>query len=388
MASIPRKIPVTYLTSKKKLGLIVNPIAGMGGKVGLKGTDGKEVIERAIELGAIPISPARATKALERLVPIKDKIELITYPFDMGEEEARKCGLAPIIIGTITKGKTTASDTKNATREMLNLKVDLILFAGGDGTARDVFEAVDQQVPVLGIPAGVKIHSGVFAINHKRAGELAANFLQGNAELREAEVMDIDEDDFRRGKISARLYGYLRVPYERRLVQSVKSGSFTTLDEKKSQEVIAEYVIEKMDENSFYILGPGTTVKTISDRLEIEKTLLGVDVISKRKIVGIDLNEKQLLKIVEGKKVKIIVSPIGGQGFIFGRGNQQISPEVIRKVGKDNIIVIATLNKLSSIGLGRPLMVDTGDSEVDKMLSGFIRVITGYNEETILKVIT
>jgi len=357
----------------------------MGGRVGLKGTDDQEIVKRARELGATPVSPVRATEALEMVAHIKDDIELITYPFEMGEDEAGKCGLDPIVIGSITRGKTTATDTKNAAREMLKLQVDLMLFAGGDGTARDIYEAVGQEVPTLGIPAGVKIHSGVFAINPRKAGELAVKFLRGNAPLREAEVMDIDEDAFRRGRVSARLYGYLRVPYERRLVQDVKSGSSTILDEKKSQEIIAEYVVENMDDD-YYILGPGTTVKAIADKLGIKKTLLGVDAINKGKIVAMDLNEEQLLKLIERRKVKIIVSPIGGQGFIFGRGNQQISPKVIRKVGRDNIIVIATKNKLYSIGPGRPLLVDTGDDEVDKMLSGYTRVITGYNEEAVVKV--
>lgn len=381
MESVPRKAP------KRKLGFIVNPIAGMGGRVGLKGTDGQEIIEKAIELGAKPVSPSRATAALERVAQIKDDIELVTYPFEMGEDEARQCGLNPAVTGSITKGKTTATDTKNAAREMHKLKVDLILFAGGDGTARDIYEAVGLKVPALGIPAGVKIHSGVFAINPKKAGELAVKFLQGEAELREAEVMDIDEEAFRKGRVSARLYGYLLVPFERRLLQDVKSGSPTIPDEKRNQEAIAEHVVENMDDN-YYVLGSGTTVKAIADKLGIKKTLLGVDVINKGKIVAIDVNEEQLLKIIEGKKVKIIVSPIGGQGFIFGRGNQQISPEVIRKVGRDNIIVIATKNKLSSIGLGRPLLVDTGDDKVDKTLSGYMRVITGYNEEAVVKVAT
>lgn len=358
----------------------------MGGRVGLKGTDGQEIIKRAMELGATPVSQVRAAEALERVINIKDRLELITYPFEMGEDQAKKCGLNPIVIGSITRGRTTPTDTKNAAREMLKLQVDLILFAGGDGTARDICEAVGQKVPALGIPAGVKIHSGVFAINPRKAGELALKFLWEEAPLREAEVMDTDEDAFRKGRISARLCGYLRVPYERSSVQQVKSGSFTIMDEKESQEMIAEYVVEKMDDDYYYILGPGTTVRAITNKLGTKKTLLGVDVINKGKILAMDLNEEKLLKLIEGKKVKIIISPIGGQGFIFGRGNQQISPKLIRKVEKNNIIVIATKNKLSSIGMNRPLLVDTGDDEVDKMLSRYIKVVTGYNEEVVVKV--
>jgi Uncharacterized conserved protein len=260
---------------KKKVGLIVNPIAGVGGRTGLKGSDGEKIQRKARALGGEPVAPARAIEALQQLTSIMDRIELVTYPYEMGEEEAVKCGFDPIRIGlAISRGKTRAIDTKNAAREMLDLKVDLIIFAGGDGTARDICEAIDQKVPVIGIPGGVKIFSGVFAVNPKKAGDLIVKFVEGEVSLRESEVMDIDEDAFRRGRLSAELYGYLSVPYEMSLVQSVKSGTPVVLDEKLSQEAITECVVENMD-NSYYVLGPGTTVKGITDKLGIKKTLAG-----------------------------------------------------------------------------------------------------------------
>jgi predicted polyphosphate/ATP-dependent NAD kinase len=368
------------------MGLIVNPIAGMGGRVGLKGTDGKDILAKARELGAVPVSPARTIEALQEIVPIADRIELVTCPFEMGEEEAVSCGFHPTVISGTTKDETTAADTKNAARMMLDSQVDLLLFAGGDGTARDICASIDQSIPALGIPTGVKIHSAAFAINPRRAGELAVKFLQGEAPLRETEVMDIDEQAFRNGRLSAELYGYLKVPYEMESVQSAKSPSFTTPDETASQDLIAQYVVERMVEDCYYVLCPGTTVKAVADKLGIAKTLLGVDLVQNGSLLGSDLNEQQLLRLVDRKKVKIIVSPIGRQGFIFGRGNPQISPAVIRKVGKQNILIIATQSKLSSIGLGRPLLVDTGDEGTDRMLSGYTRVITGYDEEAMVKV--
>jgi len=376
------------LKTKRKLGLIVNPIAGMGGRVGLKGTDGESTVQKAMELGALSVSPDRTVEALKVIACSDNDIDLVTYPSDMGEEESRRLGLKPTVIGTIERNHTTAHDTKKAARDMLKSRVDLVLFAGGDGTARDICEAIAQNVPALGIPAGVKIHSGVFAVNPRKAGELALNFLQGQAPLHEAEVMDIDEDAFRRNRVSARLYGYLRVPYEKQLVQDVKSGSFDTMDERRSQEAIAAHVVDRMDSKYYYVLGPGTTVKAIADKLGIGKTLLGVDVVRGGKVVAKDLNEKQLLRLLEGNRAKLILSPIGGQGFVLGRGNQQISPDVIRRIGKSNITIVATLSKLSSIGLGRPLLVDTGEPEVDKMLSGYMRVVTGYNEEIMLEIST
>jgi len=369
---------------ERRLGLIVNPIAGIGGRVGLKGSDGAEVQKRALELGAVPESLNRAIQAFERIKPIRDDLEVITYPDEMGEDAARECGFEPTVIGSIKQAETTAKDTRRAAQEMLHLKVNLLLFAGGDGTARDIYNAVGAELPVLGIPAGVKIHSAVFGTNPRSAGELAVSYLRGRASsLREAEVMDVDEEALRQDIVSAKLYGYLKIPFHRRLVQSLKTAS--NPGEKASLEAIACDVVDRMEDDCLYIIGPGTTTRAITSRLGLNKTLIGVDIVAKGKLVAADVNEFQLLELLEEHEAKIIVTPIGGQGYIFGRGNQQISPKVIKKVGQDNIIVVSTAEKINSLG-GRPLWVDTADRAVDRMLGGYIRVVTGYNEQIIYKV--
>lgn len=367
-----------------KLGFIVNPIAGMGGKVGLKGTDGFQILEKAISLGAFPESPYKAKQALEILLPLKDKLEIFTYPGEMGEKEALELGFSPLVVGEIS-GRTSGEKTEEAAEKMLSLGVDLILFAGGDGTARNIHNALASKVPVIGIPTGVKIHSGVYANHPKAAGEIAYKYLiSENRETMEAEVMDIDEEAFRKGQVTARLYGYVRIPFEEDLVQNTKSGGIAR--EEIALDGISNMIIEEMEEDVYYIIGSGTSIRPIMDKLGLPNTLLGIDIIKNRKLVASDVNEKQILDIIQNYKTKIIVTVIGGQGYIFGRGNQQISSQVIKKVGKENIRVLASKNKLLSLD-GRPLLVDTGDEKVNATFNGYIRVLTGYGSETVERVV-
>lgn len=371
---------------KKRLGLIVNPIAGMGGRVGLKGSDGEDTLRRARELGAKPTAPARASAALEPLLEIRDEIELVTYPDEMGELESRRLGFDPIVVGSIIPGATTSRDSRRAATDLQKKQVDLILFAGGDGTARDIYNAIGLSLPVIGIPAGVKIHSGVYATNPQRAGGLAAIYLNGRVrKCGEKEVMDIDEAAYRQGRVAAKLYGYLKVPIDRRYTQSVKAASARDEHEIWVQESIAEHVVQHLSDDWIYLVGAGTTPRAIMDRLGLTSSLLGIDAVYRGQLVQSDLNERQLLDLVRGRRAKIIVTPIGGQGYLFGRGNQQLSPAVIEAVGVENIIVVATPNKLNSLER-RPLLVDTGDPVIDGRLRGYTRVITGYSEEKMCRV--
>ena len=374
------------MKGKKKLGLIVNPIAGMGGKVGLKGSDGLEIIAKAKQLGARPESAKRAVDALSRLDSLQERLDLFTYPYDMGEEEAIVCGFDPVVIGKIRKGETTEEDTKKAANDMLRLGVDLLLFAGGDGTARDIYAVIGDRLPVLGIPSGVKIHSAVYGASPTKAGDLSALYLAGKSSevrLKEAEVMDIDEAHFRNNMLSAKLFGYLKVPFVERMVQSAKVGGCA--GEEQALNAIATDVINNMEEDYLYIFGPGTTTKTVMDNLGLGNTLLGVDAVYNTELIGSDLNESQLLELLKGKKAKIVVSIIGSQGYIFGRGNQQISAEVIELAGRENIFVLASMDKITTLK-GAPLLVDTGDTKVDKILSGYMQVISGFGERIMLRV--
>ncbi len=366
----------------KRIGLIVNPYAGIGGRVGLKGSDGLETRRKALELGAIPLSPKRTVEALRELDGMNGFV-FITYPGSMGEDEVRKAGFEPEVIGVTTK-ETSADDTKRAASEMLQKGIDLLVFSGGDGTARDIYSIIGDQIPVLGIPTGVKIHSGVYAVDPRSAGEMLRRFITGDEpEVRLAEVMDIDEEAFRDDIVQARLFGYMNALYHVELIQGSKESSGST--DESATIGAANEIVDEMETGIYYVLGPGSTIKPIVDRLDVEKTLLGVDIVLDGKLIASDVNEKQLLELIKGKRTKLYVTVIGGQGFVFGRGNQQLSPEVIRMIGKENIEIIATPNKLATLR-GKPLRVDTGDHELDEALKGYHKLHTGYARRTIYRV--
>lgn len=382
-------VPIQKVSCKvtvKRIGLVVNPIAGMGGKVGLKGTDGPEILERAIRLGATPVSPHRAVEALRSLnVSSTSSPQILTCSREMGERSAKEAGFSPGIVDGSEGRITTPEDTKRAAKLLQERNVDLLLFVGGDGTARDICETIDRSIPCLGIPAGVKVYSAVFSTNPRNGGNLAARYLDGEIALMDAEVFDVDESDYRRDRISIRLYGYLRVPYHASSLQAAKSTSPLDDDETTAQDAIAKFVDEELKDDWTYVIGPGSTTAALVRRLGFEKTLLGVDVLRGRVLIGKDLSEKAILQMIDPGRTSIIVTPIGGQGFVLGRGNHQISAEVIRRVGKENITIIATKHKIHSLK-SKCLLVDTDDQALDQELSGYVKAITGYRELTVLPV--
>ena len=368
-----------------RLGLIVNPIAGMGGAVGLKGTDTAEIVARARALGAVPQAPARAGEALGAIAAAADApLELFAAPGEMGEAEARAAGFAPQLVDHLSGEDTMAENSVRAARAMVELAVDLILFAGGDGTARDMVRAIGDKVPVVGIPAGVKMHSAVYATNPRAAARMVLRYMQGGIALRQLEVMDIDEAAFRDGAVSAKLYGYLDVPHLPDLVQGSKAGGVS--NDRTALAGIAARIHEAMQPGRLYILGPGTTMRAVADSIGVEKTLLGVDLLRDGERIAGDAGERDILAALDGG-AEIAVTPIGGQGYFFGRGNQQISARVIARVGIEHITVAATMEKIASLR-DNLLRVDTGERALDDRLCGWRRVITGYQTDTVCRVLT
>lgn len=363
------------MADKLKIGFIVNPIAGMGGKTALKGTDGAEALQKALSKGAVPEAGEKAKKALMMLEDTFDQIVFLTCPGDMGESALVSLGADyETVIGRADT--TTAADTRRAAQVMVRRGACLLLFAGGDGTARDICGAVGDAVPVVGIPAGVKIQSAVFALSPRDGGALARLFIRGGAKETELrEVVDLDEDEYRCHRLSAKLYGYMAVPKASGLVQDMKVGKISS--DKGALAGAARCVIEDMQPGRFYAIGSGSSAKVVMEQLGLDYELLGIDVIKDGKIVVSDADERALLDILSAGAMGVVVSPIGGQGFLFGRGNRQFSSRILDRVGKENVTVLSTLQKLLTVSSGR-LRVDTGDEDVDTKLKGFYNVVCGY----------
>lgn len=368
-----------------RIGLIVNPYAGIGGAVGLKGSDGPQTRAEALAKGAQQKAPQRAEEALQMLREHPAEIEWLTASGVMGATVLDTLGYPYQVSYQAETEQSEATDTQHAVQALLDEKIDLLVFAGGDGTARDIYQVVGDSLPVVGIPAGVKIHSAVYAVSPRGAGKVLQLLVSGElTSLRHADVMDIDEDAFRQGTVRARRYGEMLVPQELEYMQSVKMGSVES-DELVMTD-IADDIYERMEDDTLYIMGSGTTVAAVMDNLGLPNTLLGVDAVVNESLVGSDLSAAELEALLKDDiPAYLVITLIGGQGHLFGRGNQQLSPTVIRAVGRERIIVVATKTKLKDLQ-GRPLQVDTGDTALDKELSGFIQVTTGYHDQTMVAV--
>jgi len=354
----------------KRIGLIVNPVAGMGGSVGLKGTDGN--VEEARHRGAVPHAMERARITLE-LLARETGLHFISCSGAMGEDLLSETGCKDFEILYTYSGESSSGDTKKAVRTFLRAGVDLVLFCGGDGTARDVFDITGSDVPLLGIPAGVKMYSAVFAVDPASASDLVLAFDRHH--LRDAEVLDVDENAYRAGMLKTRLYGIARTPALAGKIQAAKRV-YEEPDEERAKAAIAQFMEEIMLPKTLYVIGAGTTTEAIARRLGIKKTLLGVDAVRDRKRVAADCDEKTLLSLADKyPDTRVIVSPIGAQGFILGRGNQQISAALVRKIGIKDLIVIATPHKLAQIPY---LYIDSGDAALDREFGDSIQVISGY----------
>lgn len=366
----------------KKIGFLVNPVAGLGGRAGFKGSDSLENQQKALAAGYEKTAASRAVQCLSKVNNL-DQCRFYTPDGEMGGQILEWLHI-PYQSIFETRDITTRWDTIQAIRKMVDLHVDLIVFCGGDGTARDVCEARGDGVAVLGIPAGVKMYSGCFSINPAAGGELLADYISGKpCVLEQREVMDLDESCLGQYAVCAKLYGYLSVVDLGARLQGPKVASVVETNE---TELLVSALAEQMLPDVLYIIGPGSTTFQLKKRICGDGTLIGVDVVRNGELLCRDADEKNLLRYLEEyPSAQIIVTCIGGAGFLFGRGNPQISASVIRKVGRENLVLAVTKSKLLSLNQ-KPMYVDTTDPELDKILSGYYKIILSEAESTVYRV--
>lgn len=367
-----------------QLGFLVNPLAGLGGSVALKGSDG--VAAEALARGAIPRAPERAQAVLEALLPWQDRIHVLTAAGAMGADMATALGFKVSVVHQPAE-ETFAADTETTARVISEKGADLLLFAGGDGTARDICRAVGLTVPVLGVPAGVKMHSGVFAVTPRAAAEVLQLMLRGElVQVDVAGVRDIDEVALRAGRVQARHFGELRVPSEARYLQQVKCNG-REVEALVLQEIAAEVLERIQDEGGTWIIGPGTTPAAVMEALGLPNTLLGMDVVKDGKLVAADADAATLERYASSENCHLVITATGGQGILLGRGNQQLNSTVLHAIGRERMVIVATHEKLSALA-GRPLLMDVSDPVLEQSLQGFVEVVTGYHSHVLYRLAT
>ncbi len=375
-----------------RVGVLVNPDAGLGGRLGFKGSDGRAKEARAA--GAEDRAGPRMLQCMTKLQQLLNsglnrtdaKPQFLTWQGRMGGDwlgdfKFTNLGKSP--------SETTAEDTSILVSDLLSSEVDVIIYAGGDGTTRDIVNAMNgDETPLIGVPGGVKMHSGCFATTPNAAAEVLLSFLQGDLLSSITEVMDLDEEVYQRGEWKVRMYGEAWTPASPRFMQ----GSKQQVERASEDEIIeglANHVSDLIseDENLMLILGSGGTINRIGNHLGLDLTLLGIDILHKGELFT-DLNEQQLLKIItpfRGERL-LLLSPMGGQGFLIGRGNLQLSPNVLRAIGHESVLGVATPSKL--IGLNF-LRIDTGDPELDLTFQQkrFIKLLQGYRTTRVIRVL-
>ena len=381
--------------TEKKIGFLVNPVAGLGGQAGMLGSDSFDRRRAALRKGYKKTSFKRALECLEQMNCLNDDdvqaYQIYAPEGEMGGEILRMASIPYQSLGNGTDGRrgtgeTSREDTLYFLEVFQEIGVDLLVFCGGDGTARDICEAVGERICVLGVPAGVKMYSACFAVNPWQAGEMLKGFLQGKqTSFTPREVMDIDENDLGRISVRPTLYGILMTLDDRVRLQRAKEAG--TSDEEEIESLIKD-ILSEMKENTLYVVGPGSTTYRIKQKMEGSGSVRGVDLVKNGRIFWKDADEKTIYSFIKDEKYsEIIVTCIGGNGFLFGRGNQQISPRIIRMTGKDHIRLAVTKSKLAGLG-GRPMLVDTGDLDTDRYLSGYYRIRLNTQEEIIYRVET
>jgi len=379
-----------------RIGVLVNPDAGLGGRLGFKGSDGRA--DEARSSGAKDRAGPRMMEAIKHIFNLIQSKKCLEFDLfvcggKMGSDWIKEIPFPNLKVIGDWQGKTSAKDTTLAVKLLLEEDVDLIMYAGGDGTTRDIIETLESleslELPLIGVPSGVKMYSGCFAEDTLAAAEVLAAWINGDLGFSTTEVLDMDEESYRLGEWKIDMFGQAITPASPLWIQGSKH-QVQAVGEDEVLESLSEHILEIYveNENCLIIWGAGGSLNKIANLCNLDTTLLGIDISKGNKLIGTDLSEKELISILDNyseNEIVLLLSPMGGQGFLIGRGNLQLSPDVLRKIGIDNIIGVATPAKLLSISRIR---IDTGDTSLDKEIRGkkYVKIIQGYRTIKIVKI--
>ncbi|MGR2662039.1 ATP-NAD kinase family protein [Chromobacterium haemolyticum] len=362
-----------------RVGLIINPLAGLGGALARHGSDG-------LNPAWIKTQPTRAANRAAEAIAVLDperSIQWLAGPGRMGAALLMALGCDCLAVGEASE-PSTAADTRRLARRLANAGVDLLLFAGGDGSARDIMDAVGESVAVLGIPAGVKMQSAVFGVSPQAAGRLALSFLAGGRRMTApSEVVDLDEAELNTGRVQPRLYGYLATPQDPRWLQAKKARSLP--DDRSAAESLAASQRPHFA-RGLHLIGPGSTTWALKRQLGLDGSLIGIDIVQDGRLLARDADEATLWAAIQRQHPRLWLTVIGGQGYVIGRGNAPLSPRVLAAIGRQAITLLVTPRKLLSLA-GMPLRIDSGCMDVDTQLAGPVRVITGPRDSAMARMV-
>lgn len=365
------------------LALIVNPYAGIGGEAALKGSDGQT--EQALAYSNELRTPQRTLRFLQALDDCLPHIDFITAQGLMGEAMLKQMQASIAVVAKVEQ-PSKAGDSQRVAQELAQYKPDLLVFVGGDGTARDMVDSIGLSVPALGVPGGVKMQSAVFAISPEAAAEVVKQMLQGDlVQVSERDVRDIDEAALREGRVRSQYYGSLLVPEQAQWIQAVKEGGRE--DESLVADDIADYLSEIMQEQQrLMIVGPGSTTATWLAKLGVDFTLVGFDAVLNGELIQKDLTARDILALLDRyPDAQVVITPTGNQGFLLGRGNQQLNVDVLKRLDKSQFVIIASQSKLRALEQ-RPLLIDSNDKALDQALAGYYPVITAWQQQILYPV--
>ncbi len=348
----------------RKIAFFINPRAGEGKKLGLKSSD---------DIPQADYSESESTiigRNFVSSITFPESVHLIMPDFEIYKSD----GFMQFPY-TLVKGwnnPSSSADTKNFAKKAISEGAELLVFVGGDGTARDLLDAVGHAVPVIGVPAGIKMYSSVFAYTWMDAVKELEFFLSNSVKFEDKEILDYDFKEDRL-KLFGEMSGIQSKTYNQDPKQVFASTDISSL---------GYGIAADMSSEISYIIGPGSTCNSILEALGVPGTdLLNFKIVKNRRVVKSRAGEEDILAAMKDGNYRLIISPIGGMGILVGRGNYELSDRVLTELRPENLIIVATREKM--IPINEIIMI--APVAISDRFGQYVRISVGIDEFVIKK---